>query len=331
MVEPDDPAMSVAMTTFNGMRFLPAQLDSILTQTVAPAEIVIADDGSTDGTGEFIARLIRESLIPIRLIADDHVGLLKNVQRVLSACHGEVIVLADQDDLWHPDKLASIGSAMTDPAVWLWFSDANLVDAAGTAIGPQTLWDLVHWTEQGGHGFRDGRAVRRLLVGGTVTGATMAVRRDLLSIALPFPALIDSTDTYYLHDGWLAVLGALLGGAYAERRTLTSYRLHPAQYTATNRPAPDTPARRDRAARQLASDFQRVRLVYDRLVERDALTLVEPADLAVLQEAHTLLSTRVADPSFSRAVSILRLTALGAYRRNARGIVTALADLAGLR
>lgn len=325
-------SVSVAMTTLNGEYFLREQLDSILAQSVLPAEIVIADDGSTDRTRDIIRATEQVSPIPIRFVGSDHVGLMANVERALSACVSDVIVLADQDDRWHPDKIASVVSAMADPAVWLWFSDAELIDADGAPIGLQTLWSLVHWDAAGGSGFSDSSGFRRLLHGGTVTGATMAIRRDLLAVALPFPRLIDPPTTYFLHDGWLAALGALLGRTYAEPRSLISYRRHAGQYTALVLPEPETSTKQsDRAAHQLQSDYERVRLVYDRLVERDALPMLRAQDRAVLQEIYDLLATRTASPGLGRAVSILRLARQGAYQRHTRGLTTAAADLVGLR
>ena len=329
---PATPSVSVAMTTLNGGYFLREQLNSILAQSVLPTEIVIADDGSTDQTRDIIRAIARVSPIPIRVVGADHVGLLANVERALSACVGDVIVLADQDDRWHRDKVSSVVSAMTDPAVWLWFSDADLIDDHGAPIGPPTLWSLVHWDAAGGSGFSDSSGFRRLLHGGTVTGATMALRRELLAVALPFPRLIDPPTTHFLHDGWLAVLGALLGRTYAEPRPLISYRRHAGQYTALVLPEPETSTKpSDRAAHQLQSDFERVRLVYDRLVERDALPLLRAQDRVVLQEVYDLLATRTASPGLSRALSILRLARQGAYQRHTRGLTTAAADLVGLR
>ncbi len=97
--------ISVAMVTFNGARFVRQQLDSIILQEPRPDEIVIGDDGSTDGTVETIRSVTGATSVPVRLIEGAHVGLRGNVERTLAACAGDVIVLADQDDVWMPGKL----------------------------------------------------------------------------------------------------------------------------------------------------------------------------------------------------------------------------------
>ena len=85
--------ISVAMCTYNGAEFLPAQLESIFAQTRTADEIVVCDDGSTDET---------RSLIPQNVILHENekkLGTAKNFERAIGLCTGDVIVLSDQDDV----------------------------------------------------------------------------------------------------------------------------------------------------------------------------------------------------------------------------------------
>ena len=93
--------ISIAMCTYNGAEFLPAQLQSILTQSRPPDEIIICDDRSTDDTQALLKKFATESPIPIAVHINDHnLGSVKNFERTISLCTGDVIALSDQDDVW---------------------------------------------------------------------------------------------------------------------------------------------------------------------------------------------------------------------------------------
>ena len=98
--------ISIAMCTYNGAEFLSAQLQSILTQSRPPDEIIICDDRSTDDTQSLLRKFAAESAIPINVhINDQNLGSVKNFERAICLCTGDVIALSDQDDVWRNDKL----------------------------------------------------------------------------------------------------------------------------------------------------------------------------------------------------------------------------------
>ncbi|MCG3181676.1 MAG: hypothetical protein BIFFINMI_04075 [Phycisphaerae bacterium] len=98
----ENPLISVVVPTFNARRFLPEALASILAQTYRPIEVIVADDGSTDGTVE----LARQWDPPVRVVAQPTAG--PAATRNLGAAHaaGPFLAFLDPDDLWMPDKLA---------------------------------------------------------------------------------------------------------------------------------------------------------------------------------------------------------------------------------
>src|SRR2546423_9076098 len=101
--------ISVAMCTYSGAEFLPAQLESIFAQTRPPDEIVIRDDDSTDETAQILSKFAGESAIPILLnFNKQNYGSVKNFEQAISLCTGDVIALCDQDDVWRRDKLELI-------------------------------------------------------------------------------------------------------------------------------------------------------------------------------------------------------------------------------
>src|SRR5262245_49520236 len=101
--------LSVALCTYNGARFLHDQLSSIARQSSLPHELVICDDRSSDNTVAIIERFALGAPFPVRWqVNATNLGSTKNFELAISRCHGDVIALSDQDDIWQRDKLAQI-------------------------------------------------------------------------------------------------------------------------------------------------------------------------------------------------------------------------------
>lgn len=105
---------SVAMTTYNGRDYVERQLDSIRTQTILPDEVLISDDGSTDGTVEFVRNYIEKNNLKNWIIwqNEQNLGWKANFRKVLGACEGDLIFLCDQDDIWLPEKIEDMKRIM---------------------------------------------------------------------------------------------------------------------------------------------------------------------------------------------------------------------------
>ena len=97
-----DPLVSCIVPVFNGERFLGDALDSALAQTYQPVEIIVVDDGSTDGTPSVAARYGSR----ITYLRQPNSGSASAKNRGVRAARGELVAFLDADDLWHPDKLA---------------------------------------------------------------------------------------------------------------------------------------------------------------------------------------------------------------------------------
>jgi glycosyltransferase involved in cell wall biosynthesis len=94
--------VSCIVPVFNGERYLAQAIESVLQQTRAPCEIVVADDGSTDGTPD----LARGYGPPVRYVRQDNAGPAAARNLGLRTARGDLIGFLDADDLWHRDKLA---------------------------------------------------------------------------------------------------------------------------------------------------------------------------------------------------------------------------------
>lgn len=212
--------VSVAIATYNGERFIAEQLRSILGQSVPVAQIVIADDGSRDGTLDAAREVLAGFVGDVVVLEPKRrsLGVTKNFERALAACTGDVIALSDQDDVWHPDKIERMLAGLGDGL--LVFSDAALVDEQGQPFeGHPTLFGGLGLTEWERERIAATEAWEVLLRRNVVTGATVLLRRDLLELAGVFP-------DGWVHDEWLAVVAAAYGGVWLLDEPTIDYRQH---------------------------------------------------------------------------------------------------------
>jgi len=100
--------ISVVMATYNGEKYLTEQLDSIKNQSRTIDEVIICDDGSTDKTVEIAKQYIEKNGLEASwtiIRNEKNLGYADNFDKVTCLANGEYIFFADQDDLWHEDKI----------------------------------------------------------------------------------------------------------------------------------------------------------------------------------------------------------------------------------
>lgn len=319
------PSTSVALCTFDGARFVEEQVRSILTQDPPPQELVVSDDGSRDGTLDIVRRVAQESwpTIVTVLEGDRPLGVTRNFQRAVSATDGDVVALSDQDDVWHPGRLATLGARFAaEPDLVLLHTDADLVDAEGAPLG-RTLFESLEVSPQELEAERQGHAFDAFLRRNLVTGATVVFRRSLLDIALPFPEP-------WVHDEWLAAIAAATGRVDVETRPTIDYRQH-----GGNQIGVGAPTLRRKIGRVLEPRADRNQLLARRfavLADRLATLgdLVRPGYLDAARAKAGFEATRAAMPDnrLARALPVLRLARTGQYQRYAsRGAADVLRDL----
>lgn len=197
------------MATYNGEKYISAQLDSILNQTLKPARIIIRDDGSTDGTVEILKNYT--NIYPeIVLIKDclGNLGYIKNFEQLCDHTRSEVVFFSDQDDVWLEDKAETILNTFEDQNYSAVFSNAYLVDSELKSKGFLLP-----------HNFDIIRSSGNILYRNFVTGCTLAVRKKALMRLLPFPEGIP-------HDYWIAANCALTQNLKYIDIPLIKYRQH---------------------------------------------------------------------------------------------------------
>lgn len=109
--------VSVVMATYNGALFLEEQLDSILSQSILPNEIIVMDDCSSDRTRDILSSYKEKyhNVIDFKLIfRDKNVGYINNFIDGIKNARNELILLCDQDDIWLPNKVENIIKIFSD-------------------------------------------------------------------------------------------------------------------------------------------------------------------------------------------------------------------------
>jgi glycosyltransferase involved in cell wall biosynthesis len=217
--------LSIALGTYNGAAYLKEQLASFAAQTRTPDELVISDDQSTDDTLRVIEEFAATARFPVRLsVNESNLGTPKNFEKAISLCRGDVILLSDQDDVWHRDKLESVERIFeAKPQLSLVFSNAELVDETLKPFA-ETLFDRLGFNGPKQRLVKSGRALDLQLRENLVCGCTLAFRANLKELVLPI-----SGDGPLVHDGWIVLLIAAAGEIDFINRPLLKYRQHSAQ------------------------------------------------------------------------------------------------------
>lgn len=211
--------ISVALCTHNGDPFLKELLDSVAAQTLRPAELIVCDDASSDGTLDILKNFARHASFPVHIHSNPaRLGVVQNFDQAIRLCSGQIIALSDQDDIWHPDKLARLTTKLTEPGFHATFCNAEVVDEALRPMG-YTIWQRVCFTPVEQYSIAAGHAIDVLLKHDVVTGATLAFRAELV------PFLKDIPENWP-HDAWIAVIASVCGDLTLVAEPLLAYRQH---------------------------------------------------------------------------------------------------------
>ncbi len=180
--------ISVCIATYNGERYIRQQIESIVCQLNVDDEIIVSDDGSTDGTLD-IVKGIGDKRIKI-IEGPGRKSPILNFECALKASKGDFIFLSDQDDVWKPDKVEICMK-------WLKTYHCVVSDAEVTDNRLKLLYPSLYAIMQ----VRQGRIYNTIWKNG-YTGCCMAFRRNVLEASLPFPKNIP------MHDIWIGNVAA---------------------------------------------------------------------------------------------------------------------------
>jgi glycosyltransferase involved in cell wall biosynthesis len=209
------PEVSVVMRTYNVAAYISDALESALNQSLRSIEVIVADDGSTDGTLELV-RGFRDPRI--RLIESPHQGASAALNVGAALAQGEFIALLDADDLWSSDKLARHVAFLRDhPEIDVSFSWSRVIDADGRDTGLHArLWS-------------GSLSFRQLLADNVIgNGSSTVLRREAYLKIAPFDRGLRACSDF---DAWLRVALLRPGNISCIPAWLTYYRRRPGQVT----------------------------------------------------------------------------------------------------
>ena len=209
----------MVIATHNGARYLREQLDSLAAQTLAPLEIIVTDDASTDDTLEIVRNFASESQIQFRIIENQQaLGFRNNFLKGALAARGALVAFCDQDDIWDPNKLELCATYANDRSIALIVHTAVSVDASNRKLG---------LFSQGikGSGVKPPLSYDPWL---TFFGFSMVFRRDLLDIWSTKDRFLDFIVPGHsiAHDRWIMFLAQIVGRTVEIDRPLVRYRQH---------------------------------------------------------------------------------------------------------
>jgi len=199
--------ISIAMATYNGARYLQAQLDSFVSQTRQPDELIVNDDCSTDNTLQILKNFAEIAPFKVIIHSNDHnYGCCGNFNQALLKTTGDLVFLSDQDDVWFTKKIERMAAlAGEDTQALVVMNDAALTDADLVDTGLTKLGQIRS------AGFKESSFVM---------GCCAAVKRDLLDLCLPIP------EGFPAHDNWLVDIANGMGRRSILPEVLQYYRRH---------------------------------------------------------------------------------------------------------
>ncbi len=212
--------IEVVMAVYNGSCYLEEQINSIYNQTLKPVRLIVRDDCSSDSSFDLLQELqTRYGKWLILLTSKKRLGCTENFSILLQTSQAPYVAIADQDDIWDPDKLEISYSACKNNEITfsvntpiLIHSDLRLIDHNGFQFKNSFL---------NSEGLNPNKnSIDDLLLQNVITGCTIFVNRSLLNKALPIPT------HNFMHDLWLGLVAARFGHIEFIPKSLISYRQH---------------------------------------------------------------------------------------------------------
>lgn len=199
--------VGIILATYNGEKYLQAQLDSICNQDFSSWHLYVRDDGSQDKTLQILEKKYYEIPDKMTIVTSTlgNCGVIGNFSELLSQTKEQYILFSDQDDVWKPNKISISLEKMKllerqfgCHLPLLVHTDLTIVNEHLQVIHPS-------FKQFARLNFRLFTSLNRLLVQNVVTGCTMLINRPLADLSMPIPKDV------VMHDWWIALCAAAFG------------------------------------------------------------------------------------------------------------------------
>ena len=216
--------LSVALCTYNGEKFLTEQLDSILNQTQKITEIIVCDDGSTDQTISILENYNVRFPNLFKIHQNEHnLRSVKNFEKAISLCTGEIIFLSDQDDIWVCNKVEDYVSYFNNhPNINVLASNGYCIDQNSIVHEKYAFWDAPQFLRDKNIDVDYFKIITH--ISNIATGASMAFRKSIVNDILPFPLMNN-----FHHDEWIALISSATSSFDLLNKKYFYYRIHDSQ------------------------------------------------------------------------------------------------------
>ncbi len=214
--------ISVAMATYNGEKYIRQQIESILQQTYNVDELVIYDDCSTDDTVKIIEEIKNTYIgnVCIKLhINSRNSGYISNFYNAISATTGEYIFLADQDDVWHKDKVKSVIHFMKKNNCKAVCTNFDIIDGNGQRIRERSNYRFNRYINKTVKPYIR-VSFHTLAYGNIAQGCTYCFDKEVKELYLKIKS------NALIHDHQILLIASLVGSVYFLNERLIDYRLH---------------------------------------------------------------------------------------------------------
>lgn len=213
--------ISVAVCTYNGEKYINEQIDSILNQTLAVNEIIVCDDRSTDKTIAILNDYADKNPGLFNIIINEtNLRSVKNFEKAISLCTGDVIFLSDQDDAWISNKVEKyLAYFEANPAIQVVASNGYCIDEDSQQSEKYAVWDVPQFLREKNIKFDYFSLIT--YISNIATGASMAFKKDILKDVLPFPIMEN-----FHHDEWIAIISAKNQTFEMLNEKYFKYRIH---------------------------------------------------------------------------------------------------------
>jgi glycosyltransferase involved in cell wall biosynthesis len=203
-----DPKVSVIIPVYNGAKYLKEAIDSALSQKYKNKEVIVVNDGSTDGGAT--AKVAKSFKSKIIYIEKENGGVSTALNLGIARMKGELFAWLSHDDAFMPEKISQQVEKFNEPGIGLCYTDYYLMDAAGQVF--QTVESPYYAPKD---------FLREQLVMNKINGCTVMIRKTVLETN-PF-----NTSRRYCQDGDLWVRLLRKGIIFSKvSEPLTKYRVH---------------------------------------------------------------------------------------------------------
>ena len=194
--------IEILLSTYNGAKYLPEQIKSVLNQSFTDWHLLIRDDGSTDETLNILNEYAEKYPLKIKRVVDDsgNVGVIRSFEILLKNSTADYIMFCDQDDFWLPDKIElsvekilQMEKQFGKNIPFLVHTDLKVVDENRNVIS-DSMWKFVGLQPK-----KILKSIYNLALCNCVTGCTILMNKKAKEVSIPFVYPVE------MHDAWIAL------------------------------------------------------------------------------------------------------------------------------